>query len=159
MKKRTAFFVVFFSLVLLTGCNKAKEDSNAPTNTPTNVDDTEEIVTDTTINTENNPFNFTHFSLDVEYANAQKFEAEFKNEASAVEAEFEDHIQNEHLKGNAAYEKLEPYLASLTFDSSTQDSDVISQVLKAFNLSEDYVEFDLDVRFNDGTNKEYKLKK
>lgn len=158
MKKLTTFFVVFFCLVLLVGCNKAKEEINTPTNTPSDLEDREEIVTNNTINAENNPFNFTHFSLDVKYANSQKYEAEFKNEPSAVEAEVEDTIHNEHLKGNAAYEKLEPYLKSLTFDSSTQDSAVITEVLKAFGLPEDYAEFDLEVRFNDGNNKEYKMK-
>ena len=158
VNKLTTFFVVAFCLVLLVGCNNSKEDLNAPANTPTDLDDTDEIVTNTTI-PENNPFNFTHFSLDVKYPDSQKFEAEYKNDSSGVEAEIDDDILNEHFKGDEAYKKLEPYLKSLTFDSSTQDSAVVSEVLKAFGLSQDYTEFDLDVRFNDGSKKEYKMNK
>lgn len=160
MKPWKTFLVLFFSLALLVGCNKTKEvNTNTPANTPADVNDTKEIVTNSGVTTENNPFNFTHFSLDVKYANAKEYDAEYKNDSSGVEAEIEDNIHNEHVKGNAAYDKLQPYLKSLTFDSATQDAAVVSEVLKAFGLTEDYAEFELEVRFNDGTKKEYKMKK
>ncbi len=109
----------------------------------------------TVTNANNNSFDFTHFSLDVDYSEAQDFDVEYENEQSGVEASYEDNVNNEQLYGNDAYDRLESVFQSFKFDKNTSDDEVISEVLKAFNLPEDYQKFDLEVRFADGTEKEY----
>ena len=107
-------------------------------------------------NANNSAFDFTHFSLDVDYANAQDFDVEYENEQSGVEASYEDNINNEQFYGNDAYDRMESVFQSFKFNKDTSEDEVIKEVLNAFNLPEDYQKFDLEVRFADGTEKEYK---
>ena len=80
---------------------------------------------------------------------------DYENEQSGVEASYEDNVNNEQFYGNDAYDRLESVFQSFKFDKNTSDDEVISEVLNAFNLPEDYQKFDLEVRFADGTEKEY----
>lgn len=107
-------------------------------------------------NANNNAFDFTHFSLDVDYADAQDFDVEYENEQSGVEASYEDDVNNEQFYGNDAYDRMESVFQSFKFNKDTSEDEVIKEVLNAFNLPEDYQKFDLEVRFADGTEKEYK---
>ena len=106
-------------------------------------------------NANNNTFDFTHFSLDVDYAGTQEFDVEYENEQTGVEASYEDDVNNEKLYGNDAYARLESVFQSFKFDKNTTEDEVIKEVLNAFNLPEDYQKLDLEVRFADGTEKEY----
>ena len=101
--------------------------------------------------------NFAEFNLDVDYSATEKYEASFEKEVNGIEARIEDDINNENLSGNKAYDVLNPILEKLTFDSTTPNEQVIEEVLSAFGLNNTFVEFELDVLFNDGTIKEYKL--
>ncbi|HWL11978.1 MAG TPA: YusW family protein, partial [Ureibacillus sp.] len=58
-----------------------------------------------------------------------------------------------------AYTQLLPILESLTFDETFEDQDVIDQVLKAFELEDNYNEFELEVKFLNGEAKNYKVQK
>lgn len=111
------------------------------------------------VNNADNSFGFTDFSLDVDYSATQDFEVEYENEQSGVEASYEDEVNNEQLYGNDAYDRITPLFQSLKFDKNTSDDEVISQVLNAFGLSEDYQKFELEIRFADGTEKEYRKEK
>ncbi|MEO4055501.1 YusW family protein [Solibacillus sp. CAU 1738] len=158
MEKFARFFVVLLSLFLLVGCNSNKV-TNAPDNAPSYQKETDKKESATSEDIKDVPFNFTHFSLEVKYSPSETYEAEYENDSSGVEAEIEDNIHNENLKGNKAYEKLEPLFKSLSFDATTQDSVVATDVLKTFGLDENYKEFKLEVRFVDGNKKEYEIKK
>ena len=107
-------------------------------------------------NANNNAFDFTHFSLDVDYGGARDFDVEYENEQSGVEASYEDNVNNEQLHGNDAYDRMESVFQSFKFNKDTSEDEVIKEVLNAFNLPEDYQKFDLEIRFADGTEKEYK---
>ena len=109
----------------------------------------------TVTNANNNAFDFTHFSLDVDYANGQEFDVEYENEHSGVEASYEDDVNNNRYYGNDAYDRMESVFRTFKFNKDTSEDEVIKEVLNAFNLSEDYRQFDLEVRFADGTEKEY----
>ena len=107
-------------------------------------------------NANNNAFDFTHFSLDVDYAGAQDFDVEYENEQSGVEASYEDNVNNNRYYGNDAYDRMESVFQSFKFNKDTSEDEVIKEVLNAFNLPGDYQKFDLEIRFADGTEKEYK---
>ena len=65
---------------------------------------------------------------------------------------------NKHeVHGDEAMKELTPILEKLTFTKDSSDEEVIQEVTKAFNLKDDYEEFDLEVVFDDGTKKEYKV--
>jgi len=103
--------------------------------------------------------NFTNFDLDVEYANDVSYNAEYENDNSGISADLEDEINKVNLSGDEAYTQLLPILESLTFDETFEDQDVIDQVLKAFELEDNYNEFELEVKFLNGEAKNYKVQK
>lgn len=178
--KNMKWLAIPLSLWLLAACGNDNNDEvtdtpeNAPTegttdnngntdNGTTNNDTNGEGATNngsttgnnTVTNANNDSFDFTHFSLDVDYSEAQDFDVDYENEQSGVEASYEDNVNNEQFYGNDAYDRLESVFQSFKFDKNTSDDEVISEVLNAFNLPEDYQKFDLEVRFADGTEKEY----
>ena len=124
--------------------------------------DKEEVNTaDNNNNNNNNTINLTHkfaeFNLEVDYSPNVKYDASFEKDVDGIEASIEDQLNNINLRGNEAYDKLNPLLEKLTFDASTPNEQVIEQVLSTFGLDSNYVEFELDVLYTDGTQKEYRL--
>lgn len=101
--------------------------------------------------------NFAEFSLEVDYSSKEKYDASFEKDVNGIEAKIEDDVNNENLQGNKAYDILNPILEKLTFDATTPNEQVIEEVLTAFSLDNNFVEFELDVLFSDGTQKEYRL--
>ena len=112
-------------------------------------------------NNNNNTINLTHkfaeFNLEVDYSPKVKYDASFEKDVDGIEASIEDQVNNINLRGNEAFDKLNPLLEKLTFDASTPNEQVIEQVLSTFGLDSNYVEFELDVLYTDGTQKEYRL--
>ena len=104
-------------------------------------------------------FNFREFSLDVDYPENKSYEADYDYERSGMEAELEDDRNNEKLYGDEAFKKMEPLLKQLTFDSTTPNDEVINQVISVFNIADDYQKIDIEVKFQDGTKKEYERMK
>ena len=77
----------------------------------------------------NNAFDFTHFSLDVDYANGQEFDVEYENEQSGVEASYEDNVNNNRYYGNDAYDRMESVFRTFKFNKDTSEDEVIREVL------------------------------
>ena len=143
MKK---LILLTFLTVLLVACGDKEEVNTADNNNNNN---------------NNNTINLTHkfaeFNLEVDYSPNVKYDASFEKDVDGIEASIEDQVNNIHLRGNEAYDKLNPILEKLTFDASTPNEQVIEQVLSTFGLDSNYVEFELDVLYSDGTQKEYRL--
>lgn len=179
--KNMKWLAIPLSLLLLAACgNNNDEVTNKPENAPTegttnnngttnndnnnNNDMNGEGATNNgatngnnaVTNANNNAFDFTHFSLDVDYAGGQEFDVEYENEQSGVEASYEDDVNNNRYYGNDAYDRMASVFQTFKFNKDTSEDEVIKEVLNAFNLPEDYREFDLEIRFADGTEKHYK---
>ena len=105
---------------------------------------------DTGNNTVTLNHNFTEFDLEVDYSPTVKYEASLEKDVDGFEARIED-------RGNEAFDRLNPILEKLNFDATTPNEQVIDEVLTAFGLENNFTEFDLDVLFKDGTQKEYRL--
>ncbi|MEK4628889.1 MAG: YusW family protein [Solibacillus sp.] len=155
--KKMILTVAFSTSLLLVACGDKDEATNVPDNAP--VETNKNNTAGDTSTTVNAPFNFTHFDLDVEYPNKRTYDVEYENETAGAEAKIEDELNNKITQGNEAMNTLIPIFESLTFDHTTADAQVIDEVLQKFNLSELYFEFDLEVKFTDGTTKEYRHKK
>ena len=170
MMKKTKWLAVPLSMLLLAACgnNNDKEDvTNVPENAPTEHngnttgtnDNNGTNMNNNTVSNANAAFDFTHFSVDADYSMTESFEADYENEQSGVEASIEDDVKGERLYGDEAYARLEPILKGFTFDQSTPENEVIAEVLKGFGLAEDYQDIEIEVRFADGTEKEYHHRK
>jgi hypothetical protein len=144
---------LFFTLTILQGCNIADNDSVFPP--PPVKKDNDLTNQENTRQGEVNLFNFTSFYLDVDYSKNQSYEIDYESDQDGMESEITDELSNKTLKGNNAFDQLSPKFENFTFDSSTPDEDVISEVSKDFNISKNYYSFELNVEFTDGKEKRY----
>lgn len=151
MKNLKLLFAVPLVAGALYGCNN-DEVKDAPENAPVE-SNTEKQENENTAKTA--IFNFTDFSLDVDYSATESYDVDYDNERTGMEAELEDDRNNEKLYGDEAYTKLEPLFKQLTFDSTTPNDEVIDQVISVFNIADDYQSIEVEVKFEDGTEKEF----
>ena len=158
--KKIAFLSALGISLFLVACGNDKDTAtNVPKDAPTEQETGSNTTTNnntTNNNTTNAPFTFTHFDLSVDYADNKSYDVDYENESSGVEAKIEDDLNNNTVQGDSAMDQLLPIFENFTFDASTADDKIIDEILKAFNLSTDYREFDLEIRFADGVEKEVK---
>lgn len=151
--KKFAWLFVFILFVIVVGCNDDEKVTDV----------TEDIQVEKNESTSNQTtdatFRFTHFDLDVDYRENEEFDVDYENKPNELEAEISDDRNNRHLQGNEAYAELKPIFEKLTFDANTEDEQVISEVVNAFQLGDDFVELELQVTFDDGTTKNYRKTK
>lgn len=103
---------------------------------------------------------FVEFNLEVEYANNQEYEAEIdqhKNEW--ISANVEDELNNVFLQGREAFDEIYPRIETLDVSMDSDQTELITQTLEAFDLPTDYKKFELEVEFNDGRELEIEDKK
>lgn len=160
--------VILGSVIVLFGCSddarKPKALHEMPVSGSSSSNQTESTnQTITTNHTETNAkntsveqtFSFSKFSLDIDYANNQSYELDYKKNSNGIEAEIKDDRSNKKVIGKKAYNMIIPKLNKLTFDKNTSDADVKSEILTAFNINENYEKIELEVKFADGTEKKY----
>lgn len=154
MNKLKLKFILVISLmtVILYGCNK-DEVNDVPANAPADQNATQQTGETPT---DQVTFNFIEFSLDVDYSATESYEVEYEDKKTGIEAKLEDDRKNEKLQGDEAYTKLEPLFKQLNFDSTTSNDEVIDQVIKVFNIEDNYQSIEVDVEFVDGNEKEFK---
>ncbi|WP_157796432.1 YusW family protein [Bacillus sp. FJAT-45037] len=167
MKKMRAIIVLVAVLLMISACATDDNVVESPTGNQEEdnvvMDESEESADtgdETGDGTDNGmdpeTYAFTHFELEVEYANDQEIDIDYENESDGMEAKYENDFEGIDLRGDEAMQELDPYFSQLTFDQSTPDNEVIEQVISVFNLEPDYEEFELEVTFEDGTKKAYK---
>lgn len=145
------FTAILFTTIALYGCTK-ENAQDMLTDAP--IQQYNQQVGDTA--TDQVPFNFLEFSMDVDYSAIDSYEAEYENKKSGIAAKLQDTRNNENLQGDAAYTKLEPLFKQLTFDSTTPNDEVIDQVISVFHIAEDFQSIEIEVEFVDGNEKEFK---
>ncbi|WP_096438375.1 YusW family protein [Alteribacter populi] len=98
---------------------------------------------------------FKDFELDVEY-NHGDYEVEYEYNNGNPEAEIDDTRQGEtiSMEGQEALEELESPLTSLEITSDMNHEEVIDATIEAFDLEEDYLEFEIEVEYFDDTEAE-----
>ena len=169
MKKLSLIICMCALTIFAAGCN---DDNEAQKNTKPNDNQTTEnenknnTATDNNVGTTNNEgttntstnksdYSFREFDLEVVYDTNKEYEASYESEKNGVEASIEDDLKNERMKGNEAVDQLDPILKKLDIDANTSEEDVISKVVSAFDLDDNYQAINVDITFNDGTEKEY----
>ena len=99
---------------------------------------------------------YADFELSAEYTDNKEYEAELeKNSNNTVEAKIEDTLTNVEKTGSDAFNELFPLVKQLTITQQTSKEDAIKEVLDVFGLPADYTEFDMEIRFKDGTKIEF----
>lgn len=129
-------------------------EPDAPSNQPSDVVNQDEMQQ------KMGELGYADFDLAVEYANHQEYEAELeKSSDNSIKAEIEDDLNAIKKKGSDAFNELYPLVKQLTITGQTSKEDAIQEILTVFNLPTDYQEFELDIRFKDGTKLEFEDRK
>lgn len=150
--KKSVLFLAIGATLFLAACGDKDEATNVPNNAPVEQNNSPNNATTTTTDS---PFNFTHFDLEVEYTGKKSYKVDYENEKTGTEAKIDDEVNNKVTSGNEAVNTLVPIFEQLTFDASTPDEQLFTEILEKFNLPDNYVEIELEVKFADGTSKEY----
>ena len=187
MKKMNMFISVTALSFVLVACgsnandngdNQVSEESNQGTVNEMSVqndssvtneaDKNTDSATEQNVNTSNqddmqkkmDEIEYADFGLSVDYVRHQEYEAELeKNSDNSVEAEIEDTLNNVKKKGSDAFNELFPLVKQLTITQQTSKADAIQEVMNVFNLPTGYEEFELEIRFKDGTKIEFEDRK
>lgn len=165
--------------ILLVACGDNDEVQNPPQNTNDNGGENEpaednetttneESGTDVTDNADNGAtdkgtttdtgYSFYAFDLEADYPdNKDALDVDYDNEPNdKMEASYRDQSQGIDLRGDEAMNELDSIFSSFDFDENTPNEEVLDAVIEAFNIPEDATNIELDIDFNNGTEKEYR---
>lgn len=104
---------------------------------------------------------FTKVEVEVDYPNGQEFEIEIKQKKDGtIKAEVEDELNafeiEDHLK---AFNYLFPFVKELTITQETPRDEALDEIIRIFDLPEDYHEIEAEFTFKDGTSIEYEIER
>jgi len=183
MKKYTMFLTLSLLLLFATACNDQMDES--PTeegedmleSTTNDVQDDvvedetvidEEATDDTTEARDDDQYmrkklqevNFQEIEIELDYADGKEFEAEIDyHETKPVEAKVENELNNELLTGKEAFDFIFDRISEIDFSSDRSNTDIINDIIKVFDLPEDYVKIEIEIEYDDGTEREIKERK
>ncbi|MGY0694366.1 YusW family protein [Virgibacillus sp. FSP13] len=167
--KRFIHIILALSLfILLTACGSQQNDSNAPNDDSANSD-----AQDQNNNANNNDENktdmaemmgeldYADFELEASYSNDKEYEVEIEREYNTefADAKIEDSVNDVYKKGEEAFHDLYPKVKKLSITQDTKKAEIIDQILKAFDLPNDYTKFEVEITFKDKTKLEYEDRK
>lgn len=130
--------------------NTTNQTDNGNTNNATSQDDMKKKMDE---------LDYTKFELDIDYNNNKDYDAEIEIDNNGVESELEDDLKGENIQGEEAFNKIYPNVKKLKIDQTTPKEEVIKEIINAFDLPEDYIKFEIDIKFKDGTKIEYEDRK
>ncbi|KOF12258.1 hypothetical protein AC739_01760 [Planococcus glaciei] len=104
-------------------------------------------------------FGFTEFSVDVDYPDQDDaIDISYEEDRDNIEASYENKLENQNLAGDEAMDEIEPVFQTLDLTSDMTDEEAIESVVGGFGIEAGYKTIEIDVRFSDGTEKEFKGK-
>ena len=102
-------------------------------------------------------FGFTELDVNVDSPDMDDMiEINYEEDRDKVEAEYKNKMTETDLSGNDAMDEIEPGLSQLELTTDTADDEAITQVIEAFGIEDGYTEIEIEVRYPDGTEKEYR---
>ncbi|KIL53266.1 hypothetical protein KP77_02420 [Jeotgalibacillus alimentarius] len=157
MKKRyTIAALTSFSLVLA-ACGEESETVEDPTPEETAEQAEEQPASDNASGPDDTGISFLTFEMDADYeGNDNDFEISYDSEGSEIEAAYENERDMLTMSGDDAYQEIQPVLSVFDFTLDTPDVEVIDSVIEGFEVEDGYESIEIEVKFSDGTEKEYK---
>lgn len=95
-------------------------------------------------------YGFIKFDLDIDIDGKNAIKAEFDLQTNKVEAEFENKLEDVKLEGDQAMLELTKFFDAIKITKDTPEQEAIDNILKHLNIDA-YSEFDLEVKFDEGT--------
>ncbi len=126
------------------GTNSDNENKNEVTEEAKNQDDMKKMMDD---------LYFKKIEIEISYGPNQEYKAEIEyHDNGDIEAEVEDELNDVDINDDLeAFNSIYPKVKQLDVTQDTSKEEVIQQVLSAFDLGDDYEEFEVEITFNDGT--------
>ncbi len=105
------------------------------------------------------PVPYSDFSLRVSYGAGEhnRYEGLYERKDGHEKADIRDKLSGVHREGEEALDEMKMILGELAVNSRMQESEVVRQVLSAFNLDSRYDHFYLKLKKNDGEMTEIKI--
>lgn len=135
--------------------------SNEETTTPSNNSHVGEAKNQDDMKSMMAELSFYEIELEVSYGHDQEYEAEIEHHHNGdIEAEVEDELNGVKLSDDVkAFNYIYPKAKNVTVTKDMDKQAVIDEVLRAFDLKNDYEKFEVEFEFEDGTKLSYEDKK
>ncbi|MBT2569292.1 YusW family protein [Planococcus sp. ISL-110] len=155
-KRNTLAPLLFSSVLLLAACGD-DEQVTEPVNNDGQEQPTDSEGTENTSPEASETFGFTEFEVNADFPDMDDMiEINYEEDRDEIEAEYKNKMTETDLSGNDAMDEIEPGLSQLELTPDTADDDAIAQVIAAFGIEDDFTEIEIEVKYPDGTEKEYK---
>lgn len=180
-KKFLTLLILIFTALVISACGNGGENTNGNNDTQNTTETPEESNSTDSGNTtnegsnsadtgndstnESNPtadntasdYIFRSFDLEADFEGTNDaVEVDYELDDDGTESSYEDKQQGIKLTGEEALNELDSIFSTFEFDKDTPDEDVLNTVFEAFNIPKDAQNVELDIDFNDGTEKEYR---
>lgn len=122
--------------------------------------DTDSLDDDEYMTTKMDALDFYEIEIEVEYVDDKEYEAEIERDDNRpYTAEVEDELNNVYLEGREAFDDIYPKIEQLSISIDSEQTDIIEQVLSVFDLPDNYTKFEVEVKFNDGNEIDFEIKR
>jgi len=102
------------------------------------------------------PYIFRDFNLEVDLDDTDdSIDVEYEHERDEIETSYRDDVRGINLSGEEAMRELDSIFSSFTFDESTEEEEVLNQVMERFDIPADAQNIEVEIEFASGTEKEY----
>lgn len=161
---------ILFSLIFLFACSPASNELNEESVRDTEVESSIEEQSNNTNNDAKGSISnedqtymeeklsnsyFKEVDVDIQYTNDRDYEFEISRDDGKIEASVEDDLSGSELKGREAFDFIFDRMKDLSIDRNTSFDSLADQIVGSFKLDSDYVKFDVEITFQDGTKLEY----
>jgi hypothetical protein len=151
--------LLFLLMLLLLATACANEDAEKKKTTPKQETQIKKTATEKKLPRDMDNPPFTKFELEAEYDANKSYEVEYDSLKAQEEAEIEDFIHQKLIKGQEAAEIIQNNLKLIEIDEATPEQQVIDQIIEAFQLEHTYKTVKVEVRFPNGKEKTYVVKR
>lgn len=170
MNKKLALYAVPLLALSLTACStdkdekkeetKVEEPASNTTNDSSSSDSssTDSSKDDSSTNEKVTEQPYKKMDLDVEYDKGD-YTFEYEKKSDGDIAEIEDERDNTKKTGDEALGEMQPIVEKFTFDQNSSDEEVKKQIMDNIKIDDNYKSIKLEVKFDDGKEKEYKFVK
>lgn len=94
---------------------------------------------------------FQEVEVSITYPNDRDYEFEISKDDGIIEASLEDELSRRQLKGKKAFDFIYERMVELPIDKNEEFKTIRDKIISAFDLQEDYVKFDIEIIFQDGS--------
>src|SRR5699024_4355517 len=94
---------------------------------------------------------FEEAEIEVEYIDDIEYEVEIEQKDGLIKAKIDDELSGKELTGLEAFDFIYERMEELTITPTSHIDDIADQIILLFDLTDDYVEIEVEVKFHNGS--------